>query len=157
MFNKRQRPFLVQNASGLPLVHNLTASNSDYKKNVMAGAVIVIFGLISGYYLSNGGRAGLINKGATTQNEGSANSAVGSSDTKTFRDSAEGELKPGGINGEGTHSLIRPGGESQTVALTSSVLDMSKFEGKKVKVWGETFAGQSAGWYMDVGKIEVIK
>jgi hypothetical protein len=26
----------------------------------------------------------------------------------------------------------------------------------EVKVWGETYKGQKAGWLMDVGKVEVI-
>jgi hypothetical protein len=26
----------------------------------------------------------------------------------------------------------------------------------QVKVWGETFKGQKAGWLMDVGRVQVI-
>jgi hypothetical protein len=29
--------------------------------------------------------------------------------------------------------------------------------GKKVRVYGQTFAGQKAGWLMDVGYIEVLE
>ena len=68
----------------------------------------------------------------------------------------EGNLESGGINGEGTHKLIRPGGDSQTVYLTSSVLDLNQFVGKKVKVWGQTFSAKKAGWLMDVGRVEVL-
>lgn len=75
----------------------------------------------------------------------------------TFPDMAEGYLEAGGIDGEGSHSLLRPGGASQTVYLTSSITDLSKLEGMQVKVWGETFKGQKAGWLMDVGRIEVQK
>jgi len=81
---------------------------------------------------------------------------VGITDEKTFRDSAEGELEKGGVEGEGSHHLKRPGGESQNVYLTSSIVDLDKFVGRKIKVWGETFSGQKAGWLMDVGKVKVL-
>lgn len=77
-------------------------------------------------------------------------------DEQTFKDSAEGYLQIGGIDGEGSHKLLRPGGDSQTVYLTSSITDLNKFDGMQVKVWGETFKGQQAGWLMDVGRVQVI-
>jgi len=80
----------------------------------------------------------------------------GSSDTVAFKDSPSGYLEAGGINGEGSHKLLRPGGVSQTVYLTSSVTDLDKLLGMEVKVWGETFKAQKAGWLMDVGRVEVI-
>jgi hypothetical protein len=42
------------------------------------------------------------------------------------------------------------------VYLTSSTVDLSPFVGKKVRVWGQTFTGQKAGWLMDVGLVEVL-
>jgi len=78
-------------------------------------------------------------------------------DKKTFKDQAEGILKEGGIDGEGNFHLERPGGESQNVYLTSSTVDLSSYLGKKVRVYGETFAGQKAGWLMDVGLVEVLE
>lgn len=75
---------------------------------------------------------------------------------KEFPDKAEGSLKEGGIDGEGSYHLVRPGGESQNVYLTSSVVDLSKFLGKKVRVWGKTFQAEKAGWLMDVGYVEVL-
>lgn len=80
----------------------------------------------------------------------------GVKDEETFKDSAEGYLEIGGINGEGSHKITRPGGVSQTVYLTSSITDLDQFDGMEVKVWGETFKGQKAGWLMDVGRIEVL-
>lgn len=80
----------------------------------------------------------------------------GIQDESTFKDSAEGYLELGGLNGEGSHKLLRPGGESQTVYLTSTVTDLDRLTNMEVKVWGETYKGQKAGWLMDVGKIEVI-
>lgn len=81
--------------------------------------------------------------------------SAGVFDKKTFSDSAEGKLKEGGVEGEGSFHLERPGGESQNVYLTSSTVDLSKYVGKKVKVWGQTFTAEKAGWLMDVGYIEV--
>ena len=43
------------------------------------------------------------------------------------------------------------------MALTSSVVDLTKYEGKKVKVFGETQKALKEGWLMDVGKVEEIK
>jgi hypothetical protein len=48
-------------------------------------------------------------------------------------------------------------GEDKYVYLTSTVIDLQSFVGKKVKVWGETLSGLHAGWLMDVGKIKVVK
>ncbi len=86
----------------------------------------------------------------------SVGDTFGSKD-ESFKDSAEGYLEIGGLDGEGSHKLLRPGGASQTVYLTSSVTDLSELAGTEVKVWGETFKGQKAGWLMDVGRVEVLK
>ncbi len=80
-------------------------------------------------------------------------------DTQTFKDFAEGkitkkpEAKPGTYS-EGTHLLVRDG--AVPVALTSSVVDLSQFEEKKVKVYGETQKAIKEGWLMDVGKVEEV-
>jgi len=79
----------------------------------------------------------------------------GIKDTKKFPDTATGILKEGGIDGEGSYHLERPGGKSQNVYLTSSIVDLSKFLGKKIKVQGQTFEAQTAGWLMDVGFVEL--
>lgn len=81
----------------------------------------------------------------------------GSTDEKTFRDSAEGIIQPGGITGEGSHHLVRGADESQWVYITSSVADLDIFVGSKVTVWGETVQGKKAGWLMDVGRLEVLE
>lgn len=80
-------------------------------------------------------------------------------DTRTFRDFAKGiikirpESKMPTEYVEGTHLLIREG--AVPVAITSSVVDLTQFEGKKVKVFGETQKAVKEGWLMDVGKIEI--
>lgn len=78
-------------------------------------------------------------------------------ESDTFSDSAEGIVEKGGLNGEGSHKLIRPGGTTQTVYLTSSVVDLDQLVGHKVEIWGETFSAQKAGWLMDVGRVKVLE
>ena len=49
---------------------------------------------------------------------------------QTFRDEAEGTVEKNDDldkYAQGTHKLLRPGGESQTAYLTSSVLDLDEF------------------------------
>ena len=77
--------------------------------------------------------------------------------SKTFADSATGTIKSGGINGEGTHTLEREGGKTQNAALTSSVVDLDLFVGKKVEVKGETNKSNKAGWLLDVGSIKILE
>jgi len=82
----------------------------------------------------------------------------GSQNESIYKDSApaQGYLEIGGIDGEGSHHILREGGPSQTVYLTSSSTDLDKFQGMNVEVWGETLKGQKAGWLMDVGRIKVL-
>jgi hypothetical protein len=82
--------------------------------------------------------------------------SAGVKDDKKFPDKAEGKLKDGGIEGEGNFHLERPGGDSQNVYLTSSIVDLSEYIGKKVRVHGQTFSGKKAGWLMDVGYVEIL-
>ena len=117
---------------------------------------LVLLGVGTGYLLSRG--PGLSqNKTADAPKMVKTDKMEGVTDTKNFKDSAEGTLEKGGINGEGTHKLVREGGPSQTAYLISSVIDLDSYAGKKVKVWGETFAAKKAAWLMDVGKIEILE
>lgn len=136
----------------IPELEVIKVKKSSKLGTFIGGAIIIIAGLVSGYFLSHSqlvpsNKSGMVD----------TNKVVGSTNTKIFKDSAEGVLEKGGIDGEGTHKLVRPGGDSQTVYLTSSVVDLNKFIGKKVKVWGETFAAQKAGWFMDVGRVEITQ
>lgn len=119
-------------------------------------AVLVLLGVGTGYVLAQGnsGATVLGNKKIEVINGGKV---AGVTDTKTFKDSAEGTLEKGGIDGEGSHKLIRAGGPSQTAYLVSSVVDLDQYVGKKVRVWGETFAAKKAAWLLDVGKIELLE
>ncbi len=120
--------------------------------------VIMLLGIGSGYVISH-----ITNKStvATSTTAGGATQVVkgavyGSDDTKTFSDTATGVLQKGGIEGEGQYHLVRPGGDSQNVYMTSAVVDLSQFIGKKVTVHGQTQKAQHAGWLMDVGRVEVL-
>jgi len=138
-----------------PLVKSFAAPKK--MGNLILPIVVVLavmgVGIGSGWLLS-GNKV----KGTSTVAPGAKDTAkeAGIADEKTFTDSAEGQLESGGIDGEGTHHLVREGGPSQNVYLTSTVIDLGSFEGKKVQVWGQTIAGRKAGWLMDVGKVKVI-
>lgn len=128
--------------------------------------VVVILGSGTGYLLANNNSSGTSSLGngdkdlkreVSSQDEIVKGLKVGIADESTFSDDATGEIEIGGVMGEGSHKLIRPGGDSQTVALTSSVIDLDQFAGRKVKIWGETMSAQKAGWFMDVGKLEVLE
>jgi len=80
---------------------------------------------------------------------------VGVQDASTFKDCATGQLEKGGLNGDGTHNLVRPGGASQTAYLISSVIDLDQYVGLTVKVCGQTVQGKQVSWLMDVGRLEI--
>jgi len=135
-----------------------TAKKSFNFKMVIAVFLVCLAGVTSGYFLSlklGSKEAASLSRDVSTEDIVKG-TTVGISDEKTFKDSAEGKLEKGGVNGDGSHHLVRPGGESQNVYLTSSVVDLDKFVGREVKVWGETFSSQKAGWLMDVGKLKVL-
>ncbi len=141
------------------LVHNFEENSSFFnRKLIIILVVVILFGIGSGYYLGQtGGKVGGKNITQTVQTGAiQKGTTEGSSDISTFKDTVEGELKEGGIDGEGAFHLERPGGVSQNVYLTSSIIDLSKYVGKKIKVWGETQKAQTAGWLMDVGRVEIL-
>jgi hypothetical protein len=121
--------------------------------------VILLAGLLVGFIVSRvmGMKSMTSSSAQNAPSVKSTNNEVGLTDTTAFTDTAEGQLQDGGISGEGTHHLVRAGGDSQNVYLTSTVIDLSSFVGKKVQVWGQTVAGKKAGWLMDVGKIKIVE
>lgn len=117
---------------------------------------IVAAGIFSGLVLSS--RSKSASQGAAINQE-ELPPEQKESFAQTFRDEAEGTVERNDAldkYAQGTHKLVRPGGEDQTAYLTSSVLDLDEFVGKKVKVFGETFGSQQVGWLMDVGKVESL-
>lgn len=133
-------------------------SNFNTNKILVIILVIsVILGTTTGYILNTKSPSKIKSNG---QNGSQPPKSAGQ-DTRTFRDFAEGTIKakPAPKDptqySEGTHFLERTG--AVPVALTSSVVDLSLYEGKKVKVYGETQKALKEGWLMDVGKVEEIK
>jgi len=120
--------------------------------------VIVAIGTFSGLLLSSKAKSSQKLAASAFQNQKDLPPDVQKSFNQTFKDQAEGVIQKNDQfdkYAQGTHKLIRPGGESQTAYLTSSVLDLDQYNGKKVKVYGETFGSSQVGWLMDVGKVEV--
>ena len=128
-------------------------------KLIAALIFVVVLGIGTGYLLSQGSSNSTLKSTFNLENASKASkgTVVGSDDIKTFKDTAEGRREEGGADGEGQFHLVRPGGESQNVYLTSSIVDLSQFLKKRIKVWGETQKAQHAGWLMDVGKLEVLE
>lgn len=116
--------------------------------------LLILLGIGTGYMLSSKRASVAVGQKPSTIN--TANVA-GSTDATTFKDSAEGTIEKGGLDGEGSHKLIRDGGPSQTAYLVSSVVDLDEYVGKKVRVWGQTMGAKKVSWLMDVGKIERLK
>jgi len=143
-----------------PMKKNSTKNNSI--KNLLIALVTVFLGIGSGYLLYSSTHAQTPTSLPATASPSSSDQVqkgelYGADNAEAFKDEAEGVLVKGGIDGEGTHHIIRDGGPSRNVYLTSSVLDLNLFNDHKVKVWGETFQAQKAGWLMDVGRVEVIE
>ena len=152
----------IKNEKDQTLVHDFNNSNSKIAFSPKIGLIfiiVILMGLGSGYLLSTKSSVtSKISKTGTNSTSASTSkgTVVGSNDTETFKDTAEGVLKQGGIEGEGEFHIERPGGISQNVYLTSSSVDLSKFIDMKIKIWGQTQKAQHAGWLMDVGRIEVL-
>ena len=146
------------------LAHSMERTTPMKKQRAftIAAVLAVILGLGTGYVGASFTKPTVLETTTTTDSTATAalpgikvGQTFGSKDASAFPDSAEGVVLAGGIGGEGSHHLVRPGGASQSVYLTSSVVDLKMFENAKVKVYGETFKAQKAGWLMDVGRVEV--
>ncbi len=131
--------------------------SAENPRRLLLGVVIsaLVLGTLTGYILSSK------NSGLQASPLSAGPAKNPQQDTRTFRDFAEGNIKvkpqPSDPSEyvEGTHTLEREG--AVPVALTSSVVDLSKYEDKQVKVFGETQKALKEGWLMDVGKVEEIK
>jgi len=122
--------------------------------------VVLFLGILSGYFLArkSSGKSVLLSGGGKTNQKFnySKGQEFGIIKNLMAKDTATGIIESGGLDGEGTHHLVREGGPSQTVYLTSSALDLDRFTGQKVQIWGETNKLQKAGWFMDVLKIKIL-
>ena len=138
-----------------------TLSPSPLKKNMILGAIsitVVLLGIGSGYLFSGVRKtSGSPTGNASGKSVVATENEAGIKDESKFSTTTDGVLEEGGIGGEGTYHLVRGNGPSQYAYLTSSVIDLGVFTGKKVQIWGETVSGKKAGWLIDVGKIKVVE
>ena len=129
---------------------------SSVKKEAMVMIVVyvvlLLLGVGTGYLLVQKGVPGPTAAKGTPIN---SNKVVGVQDASTFKDCATGKMEKGGLDGEGTHKLVRDGGPSQTAYLISSIVDLDQYDGLTVKVCGQTLAAKKVSWLMDVGRLEV--
>lgn len=142
------------------LIHDMKGKTSQVPVAMLLVIIVAVLalGVLTGFGASKamgGQKTANAGGSGTVAEEVNEENKVGVKDTKVFPDTAEGTLREGGFEGEGSFHLERPGGESQNVYLTSSTVDLSQFIGKKVMVLGKTFEAEKAGWLMDVGYLEV--
>lgn len=144
-------------------IKKLSFGQTELNWKLIGGLILIILaGVGSGYgvsrlrffskSISGGQKARQVAKGEKVK----VGQTYGQKD-KIFSDEAIGIIEKNTQKGEGTHKLLREGGESQTAYLTSSLVDLDRFINRKVKVWGETFAAQKVGWLMDVGAVKVLE
>jgi hypothetical protein len=163
MEKKNVVPHKDHKAEEEPIMHDFKASSSKEAsssifsmKVILVLIVAALLGVGTGYVFAGGTNKPISGDSLTEKSQVEKGQKYGAGNTTAFKDSAEGVLKEGGLDGEGEYHLERPGGESQNVYLTSSSVDLSLFVGRKIKVRGETFQAQKAGWLMDVGQVEVL-
>lgn len=140
-----------------PSVPQVKTGGFDFKKSwpfIVGSFLVVLSGVLTAWVISKKimGPAG---SSAAAPGAKVTSSGAGVLDPKIKYDDVTGTLVAGGLNNEGTHHLERDGGPSKNVYLTSSVIDLQNFVGKKVQIWGETLASKKTGWLMDVAKIQV--
>ncbi len=152
--------------------NNLPVKKLEFGSQLFDWKIILIFVLINLAGVGTGYGISRLRKSTSAVVSGNGQSGELSPDEKVkvgqtygsenveddiFPDEATGVIEASVDNVEGTHRLVREGGESQTVYLTSSLVDLDRFIDREVKVWGETFAAQRVGWLMDVGAVKVLK
>jgi hypothetical protein len=159
----------INNLSQNQSVSNFS-NRSSQKKNSSFPlfAIILILAITSGFFISRFVPGKNVSTSSTQKNTATSTESLSSGEEaevgktygntgKNFSDTATGTIEQGSINGEGTHILVRTGGLSQRVSLTSSNLDLDLFVGHEVEIKGETNASTKTGWLVDVGSIKVIK
>lgn len=130
--------------------------NFDFKKMwpYVVGAFLIVVAGVGGGWLIN---SKLLHRGVAAPGATVTSTSAGVLDPNVKYNNATGQLLEGGIGNEGTHHLDTGNGPGHFVYLTSSVIDLQSFVGKKVEVWGETLASKKAPWLMDVAKIQVVQ
>jgi len=144
----------VENVEFKTVEENKMTSSKKPKFTILV-ILAIIFGMSTGFVLfQRKTTESSSNKPQMIQN---GNSNIVGSTASNFDKEAEGVMQKndGKLVKEGTHILTR-GDVSQTVYLTSSVIDLDQYVGAKVRIWGQTLNVKNAGWFMDVGKLEKL-
>lgn len=138
-----------------PVVKKLPVGKNT-KVMMGAGALVIIFlGVATGWFMTGSSVKSAATNPAPTSNVADVSQTGENVPKSIFSDTADGVLKEGGVEGEGTHHLERDG--QDPVYLLSTVIDLDSFVGKKVEVQGQSLAAEHAGWLMDVGKVKVLE
>lgn len=117
--------------------------------------VLILLGVGTGYVLASKGAALPVGSVVNTEGTGESDRVVGIQDASKYSNCPVGTLEADGIEGEGTHHLVREGGPSQTAYLMSSLIDLDQYVGLTVKVCGTTMQARTAPWLMDVERLEL--
>src|SRR5258708_5360034 len=108
---------MEEKAASAQVMHSFKehAESPRWLKPVAIWIVVLLLGIGTGYVLTRSGGSGggksIIGMPGTSSSSVEVGKTYGSNDTKTFKDSAEGTLKSGGIEGEGQYHLVRTGGD----------------------------------------------
>ena len=144
---------------------NSSAKDPSMSKNknlpvIILFVLVAVAGIFTGSFLKN--QTSASDSGVTGSIQAEipetgvkVGDVYGSTDERAFKDKVLGVVDKGGVGGEGTHKLLRPGGASQTVCMSSTTIDLDQLVGHQVTLWGETFDGQKCGWLMDVGRARI--
>ena len=157
----------IPNLSQKPLISPTPSPQFAFKPILIISIIAVVCGYVLHLVFPKSGSNILNTSDNNSQPHLSTDTISGPSQLKigqlygdnsaAFKDSATGVIQKGGINGVGTHTLVRDGGPSQSASLTSSTVDLDLFTGKKVEVKGETNASAKTAWLMDVGSIKILE
>lgn len=146
-----------------PLVSSLDSNPAPKNFSVLylvLVLVVIAAGIFSGIFFARKSLSASASPSAVVTGASAvtplSSGEVGSTNP-AFKDTATGQLAAGGLNGEGTYHLVRPGGDSQTVYLVSSIVDLSQYVGKTVQVTGQTLKARHVGWLMDVGRLKIVQ
>lgn len=148
-----QKQSVLRSFDGAPKKERARFDMKKYSTPILA-LVVIAAGITSGYFLSGINASDSTSTGLPESENGNGTAEV---DQSQFNETEEGILMEGGIEGEGTHHLDRGLGEQKYVYLTSTVLNLDKYVGKKIRVKGNAIAGQKAGYLMEVGSVTEIK
>lgn len=126
-------------------------------KLVVGAVMIVLMGSVVGYGLSRSKITKASKEGNISPGQIKTSTEAGYQDTKLFESIVTGVIKKGGLQGDGTHSLIQDSNPKNPAALLSSVVDLDEYIDKHVQVWGRSQKGLKAAWLLEVGRVKILE